>query len=100
MEKRSFLGIQAGSAPCTCTCFLAGDVQFHQDGKTLHKVGGYSNDNPWEKEFTIGGGLELGDVTSEGKTVRLEVHYHDGRIPATQWFCQRMKCFSVGFGLD
>lgn len=80
--------------------FLAGDVQFHQDGKTLHKVGGYSNDNPWEKEFTIGGGLELGDATSDGKTVRLEVYYHDGRTPATQWFYQRMKCFSVGFGLN
>lgn len=78
---------------------LAGDVQFHQDGQTKHQIGQYSPDNPWEMEFTVGGGLELGNILENGRIVRIEAYYHDGRVPATQWFYQRMKYISVGVGI-
>ncbi len=38
--------------------FAAGDFQLHQDGQTLHTVGLYNKDNPWEQEYTVGGGFE------------------------------------------
>lgn len=80
--------------------FLAGDLQLHQDGMTKHQVGGYDNANPWEMEYTVGGGIELGEFLTDGKVARLEVFYHDGRTPATQWFYQRMKYVSVGLGIN
>lgn len=82
------------------SAFVACDVQFHQDGKTLHKIGGYNTENPWEMELTIGGGLEFGNILSDGKTMRIEAYYHDGRVPATQWFYQRMKSVSIGVGIN
>lgn len=80
--------------------FLAGDVQLHQDGQTLHRPMGYDKSNPWEMEYTVGGGLELGDFATDGKVARLNVFYHDGRTPATQWFYQRMKYVSVGVSIN
>lgn len=80
--------------------FVAGDVQFHQDGQTLHKIAGYSKSNPWEFEVTVGGGLELGNFLADGRTVRIEAYYHNGRVPATQWFYQRMSSVTVGFGVN
>lgn len=83
-----------------CALFVAGDVQYHQDGQTKHTPGAYSPDNPWEIEYTVGGGVELGKVSSGGKTVRIEAYYHDGRTPSTQWFYQRTKYVTVGLGLN
>jgi len=80
--------------------FAAADVQFHQDGQTLHKMGGYDKSNPWEMELTVGGGLELGDFLNDGRTVRLEAYYHNGRVPATQWFYQRFSSVTVGIGVN
>lgn len=80
--------------------FAAADVQFHQDGQTLHKMGGYDKSNPWEMELTVGGGIELGDFLSDGRTVRLEAYYHNGRVPATQWFYQRFSSVTVGIGVN
>ena len=80
--------------------FAAADVQFHQDGQTLHKIAGYSKDNPWEIEITVGGGLELGNFLVDGRTVRIEAYYHNGRVPATQWFYQRVSSVTVGLGVN
>jgi len=80
--------------------FAAGDIQFHQDGQTLHKIAGYSKSNPWEIEVTVGGGLELGNFLADGRTVRIEAYYHNGRVPATQWFYQRMSSVTVGIGVN
>jgi hypothetical protein len=80
--------------------FAAADLQFHQDGQTLHQIGGYSKDNPWEIEVTVGGGLELGNILEGKKTVRIEAYYHNGRVPATQWFYQRLSCVTVGIGIN
>ncbi len=80
--------------------FAAADFQFHQDGQTLHQIAGYSKDNPWEIEITVGGGLELGNFLVDGKTVRIEAYYHNGRVPATQWFYQRVSSVTVGLGVN
>lgn len=80
--------------------FAAADFQFHQDGQTLHRIGGYDKSNPWELEITVGGGLELGDFLFDGRTVRVEAYYHNGRVPATQWFYQRFSSVTVGFGVN
>lgn len=80
--------------------FVAADFQFHQDGQTLHTIAGYSKDNPWETEITVGGGLELGNFLIDGKTVRIEAYYHNGRVPATQWFYQRVSSVTVGLGVN
>ncbi len=80
--------------------FLAADFQFHQDGQTLHTIGGYNKENPWEYEITAGGGLELGNFLVDGRTVRIEAYYHNGRVPATQWFYQRISSVTVGLGVN
>ncbi len=80
--------------------FAAADVQFHQDGQTLHEIGSYNKNNPWEVEITVGGGLELGNILDGKKTVRIEAYYHNGRVPAPQWFYQRMSCIMVGVGIN
>ncbi len=79
--------------------FLAGDFQFHQDGQTLHQVGAYSPDNPWETEFTVGGGFEF-DQTLLGRKIRLEAYYHDGRFPELNFFYQRSRYISMGFAVN
>lgn len=81
------------------TVFLSGDIQFHQDGQTKHQIGLYSKDNPWEVEITAGGGLEIGDAI-DGRAVRIEAYYHNGRVSATQWFYQRMNSVTVGVGIN
>lgn len=79
--------------------FLAGDVQFHQDGQTKHMPGQYSPSNPWEKEFTIDTGMDLGRFVP-GKNVRIELAYHNGRVNGTDFFCQRIKVISLGMSIS
>jgi len=77
------------------TVFAGINVQLHQDGQTLHKVGGYNPGNPWEMEVTVGGGLDLA-----GSGVRVEAYYHDGRMPLLNWYYDRVKFISVGLSID
>jgi len=79
--------------------FLAGDYQMHQDGQTLHQIGGYSPDNPWETEYTIGGGLEY-EKGFIGRKIRLEYYYHSGRFPLLNYFYQRADYFSFGLAIN
>jgi hypothetical protein len=75
--------------------FLAGDVQAHQDGMTLHQVGGYDPSNPWEYEYTVGGGFAFNQSFME-RTFRFECYYHDGRFPLLNYFFQRSKYLVMG----
>ena len=79
--------------------FAAADFQFHQDGQTLHQVGGYSPDNPWESEYTVGGGFEY-TMGLAGMKVRMEWYYHSGRFPLVNYFFLRSDYVSFGFALD
>lgn len=79
--------------------FVAGEIQAHQDGKTLHQVGGYDPKNPWEFEYTVGAGFEFGVGHNERK-FRLEVNYHDGRFPLLNYFFQRSKYVVIGLGIS
>lgn len=79
--------------------FLAGDLQFHQDGQTLHQVGGYDPDNPWEFEYTVGGGLEY-EKGFIGRKIRIEAYYHEGRFPLTNYFYQRSNYLSLGLAIN
>jgi hypothetical protein len=79
--------------------FAAADVQFHQDGQTLHQVGGYDPDNPWESEYTAGFGFEYAKGTG-GRKVRVEWTYHSGRFPLLNYFYQRSDYLSFGLTLD
>ncbi len=78
---------------------LAADVQAHQDGQTLHQVGGYSPDNPWEFEYSLGVGLEFAELIG-GRVLRLEAFYHDSRFPLLNFFYQRSRFFSVGISVN
>lgn len=81
--------------------FAAFDIQFHQDGQTLHSLGTYSRKNPWDFELTVGGGLEFASSLISGRAVRVEAYYHTGRVfGAVQWFYQKMDCVSVGFSIN
>lgn len=81
--------------------FAAFDIQFHQDGQTLHSLGTYSRNNPWDFELTVGGGLEFASSLISGRAVRVEAYYHTGRVlGAVQWFYQKMDCVSVGFSIN
>ncbi|NCB01324.1 MAG: hypothetical protein EOM67_04050 [Spirochaetia bacterium] len=73
---------------------VSGDVKMHQDGKTLHQVNGYSDANPWELEYTVGGGIILKDEKSNHKT-RINFTYHDGRLPLLNYFYQRTSYISI-----
>ncbi|MFA7118191.1 MAG: hypothetical protein WC159_05390, partial [Sphaerochaetaceae bacterium] len=79
--------------------FLAGDVQAHQDGQTLHQVGGYDPNNPWEFECTVGGGFEF-NQSILGRKMRLECYYHDGRFPLLNYFFQRSKYVVMGIAIS
>jgi len=79
--------------------FFATEVQAHQDGKTLHQVGGYDASNPWEFEYTIGAGFEFNQGPMDRK-FRLEVNYHDGRFPLLNYFFQRSKYIVVGLAIS
>lgn len=81
------------------TAFAAFDFQLHQDGQTLHNLGTYSRSNPWETELTIGGGMEFPAFSAKNHVIRLEAYYHTGRVPAVQWFYQRMDYISVGVSI-
>jgi hypothetical protein len=78
---------------------LGADAVAHQDGQTLHQVGGYDEDNPWEFEYTLGAGLEFDQSIGLG-SARLMLSYHDGRFPLLNFFYQRTKYFSVGFSIS
>lgn len=80
------------------SCFLSMDIQFHQDGQTKHMPNEYSPDNPWDKEFSLVGGFELGDLVP-GRYVRIEVGYHNGRVSTTDWFYQRSEVVFVGLSI-
>ena len=82
----------------TTEIFLAGEMKLHQDGQTLHMPGGYDQDNPWESEFTVGGGLAFAQTGGMGKA-RIEVSYHDGRFPLLNYFYQRSRYISIGFAV-
>lgn len=79
--------------------FAAGDFQLHQDGQTLHNVGLYDKDNPWEQEYTVGGGFEYGQGFA-GRKIRIEAYYHDGRFPLTNYFYQRSRYISLGIAIN
>lgn len=79
--------------------FLAGDFQLHQDGQTLHQVGGYDPENPWEFEYTVGGGLEY-EKGFLGRKIRVEAFYHAGRFPLTNYFFLRSDYISVGLAIN
>lgn len=75
---------------------IAAIIKFHQDGMTLHTVGGYQEDNPWEKEFTLGVGVVLKDPKTDFKT-RINFSYHNGRTPLLNFFYQRSSY--IGFSI-
>ena len=79
--------------------FLAGDFQLHQDGQTMHKVGSYDPANPWEYEYTIGGGFEY-EKGFIGRKIRIEAYYHEGRFPLTNYFFLRSNYFSLGLAIN
>ncbi|MDX9809138.1 MAG: hypothetical protein RBT04_03190 [Sphaerochaetaceae bacterium] len=79
--------------------FAAGEVQAHQDGKTLHQVGGYDRDNPWEFEYTVGGGFEF-NLGRLKRKFRFELYYHDGRFPLLNYFFQRSRYLVMGIAIS
>lgn len=79
--------------------FLATDVQFHQDGQTMHQIDGYNEQNPWEVAFTIGGGVELNTGLLNRK-FRLEFYYHDGRFPLLNYFYTRSQYIVFGLAIS
>ncbi|MHC1691568.1 MAG: hypothetical protein AB9828_00885 [Sphaerochaetaceae bacterium] len=85
--------------PTLGSLFVAADVQFHQDGQTKHQIGAYSEDNPWENEYTVGGGLELNQQFL-GRNLRLEAYYHSGRFPLLNFFYQRSNYVTIGIGIN
>lgn len=79
--------------------FLAADLKFHQDGQTGHLPGLYQEQNPWEQEYTIGGGIEF-DQTGGERKARFEIYYHSGRFPLLNYFYQRSQYIAMGFGVS
>lgn len=79
--------------------FISMDVQFHQDGQTKHMPNAYSPDNPWEWEFTVTSGVELGEVFN-GRHIRIELGYHNGRVSTTDWFYQRCEIAYIGLAIS
>jgi hypothetical protein len=79
--------------------FFAGDVKIHQDGQTKHMPGQYAESNPWESEFTIGGGIAFYQNGGNGKA-RIEAFYHEGRFPLLNFFYQRTQYISVGIAFS
>lgn len=64
---------------------LGFDIYAHQDGQTLHKVGGYSKNNPWDFEFTAGVSLEFSDAVGS-HDVCFTAQYHYGRPPLLNFY--------------
>jgi hypothetical protein len=85
--------------PSLGNLFATADVQFHQDGQTMHMPGMYSVDNPWETETTVGVGLELFQQFL-GRNLRIECLYHCGRFPLLNFFYQRSDYVSIGLGIS
>ncbi len=81
------------------SAFISMDVQFHQDGQTKHMPNAYSPNNPWDWEFTVSGGVELGEVLN-GKHIRIELGYHNGRVSTTDWFYQRCEVAYIGLAIS
>ena len=79
---------------------VSSDIQFHQDGQSMHQINGYSPENPWEVEFTIGTGLEFAKALTDGKNFRIDVFYHNGRAPLAQFFFERMSYISLGMSIQ
>ncbi|WP_320127718.1 hypothetical protein [uncultured Sphaerochaeta sp.] len=79
--------------------FLAAEVTANQDGQTLHEVGGYDPDNPWEFEYTVGTGIEF-DQNVGFSHARIICTYHDGRFPLLNFFYQRTKYLGIGFSVS
>lgn len=69
-------------------------VKFHQDGMTLHRVGAFQEENPWETEFSLGVGVVLRDQKTDFKT-RINLTYHNGRTPLLNFFYQRTSYFGL-----
>lgn len=79
--------------------FISMDVQFHQDGQTKHMPNAYSPNNPWEWEFSVSGGVELGEFLNS-RSIRIELGYHNGRVSTTNWFYQRCEVAYIGLAIS
>jgi len=79
--------------------FVAGDIQFHQDGQTNHQVNSYDSDNPWEITLSVGGGFEFNQSYFD-RRLRIEAFYHYGRFPLLNFFYQRGHYITVGFSVN
>jgi len=78
---------------------LALDIQFHQDGQTLHQVGSYSPANPWDIEYNIVASQQIGSDLN-GIAFSLEYMYHSGRFPLKNFFNVPCEYHSFGLGLS
>ncbi len=76
---------------------LALDIQFHQDGQTLHQVGSYSPANPWDIEYNIVASQQIGSDLN-GIAFSLENMYHSGRFPLKNFFNVPCEYHSFGLG--
>jgi len=77
---------------------LALDLQFHQDGQTLHQVGSYDPRNPWDIEYNLVASQQIGQDV-DGIAFSLEYIYHSGRFPLKNFFNVPCEYHSIGLGL-
>lgn len=77
---------------------LALDVQFHQDGQTLHQVGSYDPRNPWDIEYNLVVNQQIGQDV-DGMAFSLEYLYHSGRFPLKNFYNVPCEYHSLGLGL-
>ena len=84
--------------------FLAADIKLSEYGKAFkyNEVTkkfdlGYFEDNPWKKDFTIGGGINIYDSNLGVGLFRIEAYYNKGAAPALNQYFSDFEYVTFGF---
>ncbi len=74
------------------------EMKFHQDGQTKHTLTPTDDTSDWEIEWDVMLGVAITNIGA-GKSLALEVSYHDGRFPLLNFFWKRSTYLSVGVSI-
>ncbi len=78
--------------------FLGLSGKLHQDGVTKHTLDPSDDGGFWEYEYDVNLGLER--FNQNGRSISVELIWHDGRFPLLNYYWKRTKSASLVFSVN
>lgn len=78
--------------------FLSLSGKLHQDGVTKHTLDPSDDGGFWEYEYDVTLGIER--FNQKGRSIAVELIWHDGRFPLLNYYWKRTKSVSLVFSVN